>query len=195
MIKRYNNQSFLFCIPGFIIQALAWDSSSVIDGLVFAIAGTALMVIGGGFYAKAKGRSMKWGLVGFAGILGVICLGLLQDRSGDPWNPPREPESALAYHNRGISHAKNGDFDAAITDYTEAIRLNPEYADAYFNRGVSHRKIGDFDAAITDYSESLRLNPEDAEAYHNRGVSHEQMGNRAEAETDYHRAKKLGYKP
>ena len=167
MIKRYNNESFLFYISGFIIRVLALPAAgvtgqgnSVIVALFFIIAGTALMVIGFGSYAKAKGRSTKWGLVGLAGMLGIIVLGLLEDRSGDPWNTPK-PKNAEAYLDRGVTHFKNGDYAAAISDYTEAIRLKPEDGRAYFNRNISH----------------------------------DQLGNRAEAEADYHRAKELGYEP
>jgi hypothetical protein len=33
------------------------------------------------------------------------------------------------------AHAKQMDFDMAISDYPEAVRLNPHSAGAYYNRG------------------------------------------------------------
>jgi serine/threonine protein kinase len=102
---------------------------------------------------------------------------------------------ANVYTLRDDTHDDNGDLYAAITDFSESLRLNPEDAEVYYSRGVSHANNGDFDAAITDYTEAIRLNPEYADAYYRRGVSHEQMRNRAEAEEDYHRAKELGYEP
>ena len=50
------------------------------------LAGTSLAIIGFGYYAKAKGRSMAWGLAGFLGLIGLLILAVLKDRSGDPWN-------------------------------------------------------------------------------------------------------------
>jgi hypothetical protein len=93
VIKRYNNLSFLFFIPGVIIQIAGFvlnkdqppDSFSTV-ALILLVAGTALAVTGFGYYAKAKGRSPAWGLAGFLGILGLLVLALLKDRSGDPWN-------------------------------------------------------------------------------------------------------------
>jgi len=33
---------------------------------------------------------------------------------------------------------ENGDLDAAIADFTAAIRLRPDFADAYHNRAVAY---------------------------------------------------------
>ncbi len=56
--------------------------------LAFALllVGTVLAFVGFGYYAKAKGRSMAWGLCGFLSFVGLVILALLKDRSGDPWN-------------------------------------------------------------------------------------------------------------
>ena len=39
------------------------------------------------------------------------------------------------YNNRGNAYSKKGDYNRAISNYTEAIVLNPNYAIAYYNRG------------------------------------------------------------
>jgi hypothetical protein len=36
------------------------------------------------------------------------------------------------------SHRKRGEFEAAVTDYTTAIRLNPQHCRAYYNRAFSY---------------------------------------------------------
>jgi len=46
------------------------------------------------------------------------------------------------------------EYDRAIADYTEAIRLNPEHADAYYNRGISYKKLGQYDQACEDIQKS-----------------------------------------
>jgi tetratricopeptide (TPR) repeat protein len=63
------------------------------------------------------------------------------------------------YNNRGIAYNNQGDYDRAIADYTEAIRLDPKYAGAFSNRGTAYRNKGDNGRAIADYTEALRLNP------------------------------------
>lgn len=94
MIKRYNNLSFLFFIPGIIAQiagiiSIAPHETSeapAVGGLIALMVGTLLAMTGFGFYAKAKGRSAAWGVFGFLGMPGLVLLAILKDRSGDPWN-------------------------------------------------------------------------------------------------------------
>src|SRR5262245_39755134 len=66
---------------------------------------------------------------------------------------------AWAYAARGAAYWGKGDFDRAIADCDEAIRLAPKYAWAYHTRGNAYRMKGDFDRAIADASEAIRLDP------------------------------------
>ncbi len=68
--------------------------------------------------------------------------------------------------NEGNLALKNGDFDKALRNFTEAIRINPKLAAAYFNRGLVMTQKNDYQAAIEDISEALRLDPDDANANH-----------------------------
>ena len=43
-----------------------------------------LAFIGFGYYAKAKGRSMAWGLCGFLSLAGLVILALLERQVGRP---------------------------------------------------------------------------------------------------------------
>ncbi|MDE0469737.1 MAG: tetratricopeptide repeat protein, partial [Candidatus Poribacteria bacterium] len=79
---------------------------------------------------------------------------------------------AKAYLNRGTGYAEKGEYDKAIADYGEAIRLNSEFAIAYNNRGYTYKEKGEYDKAITDYDEAIRLEPEDANVYINRGYAY-----------------------
>jgi len=51
------------------------------------------------------------------------------------------------------------EYDRAIQDLDEAIRLYPKDADAFHNRGSAHLMKGENDLAAKDFVESLRLNP------------------------------------
>ena len=79
-------------------------------------------------------------------------------------NSIEDPTSAEAYVNRGDKSYNQGDYQAAISDYDEAIRLDPNDTRAYYNRGVAKSELGDSEAAISDYDEAIRLDPNDATA-------------------------------
>jgi tetratricopeptide (TPR) repeat protein len=52
---------------------------------------------------------------------------------------------AVAYSNRGLSRAKNGNNDIALADIEQAINLNPENATAYNNRAFTYLNTGEND--------------------------------------------------
>ena len=60
------------------------------------------------------------------------------------------PQNAKSYYNRGLTHQRLGDKQAAIADYTEAIQLHPSYAKAYYNRGLAESHVGDRQGAVED---------------------------------------------
>ena len=65
----------------------------------------------------------------------------------------------------GSAHFDNGNFDEAIMDFTEAIRLDPTLAEPYCNRGAAYYEKGHYDKAFADFTEAVRLKPTFAEAY------------------------------
>lgn len=82
-----------------------------------------------------------------------------------------EPTTAKEYYSRAESRAEQGDLDAAITDLTEAIRLDVNYAVAYRGRGSLLIRKGEYRNAIEDLTEAIRLDPMDAEAFSDRGMA------------------------
>jgi tetratricopeptide (TPR) repeat protein len=97
---------------------------------------------------------------------------------------------AEAFNNRGVGHRLKGEYDRAIQDYAQAIKLNGKFADAFNNRGVAYDKKGDFDHAIQDYDQTIKLKPS-AEVYFNRGNSYLGKSQYASAIDDYNQAIKL----
>jgi tetratricopeptide (TPR) repeat protein len=82
------------------------------------------------------------------------------------------PKTAGTFLDRGILFARRGDYDNAIADFTEAIRLDPNLAAAYFNRGLAYAHKEDYDRVIADYNAALQIDPNAAAAYNNRGLAY-----------------------
>jgi lipoprotein NlpI len=77
---------------------------------------------------------------------------------------------ARAYNGRGIAYDMKQDFDKAIADYDEAIKLDPKDAHGYSNRCFTHNSKNELDLAMADCDQAIKLDPKLARAYSNRGV-------------------------
>ncbi len=80
-----------------------------------------------------------------------------------------------------------GDYDGAIEDCNEAIRLNPNDDHAYFNRGNVKNHLGKNREALLDYNEAILLNPNLDLRYFNRGSLFVKVGETFEALLDFNR--------
>jgi lipoprotein NlpI len=76
---------------------------------------------------------------------------------------------ASAYWSRGISWRHKGEFDRAIADFDEAIRIDTKPARSYLQRAYAWDDKGDWDRAIADYDQAIRLDPKHARAHNGRG--------------------------
>ncbi len=74
----------------------------------------------------------------------------------------------MAFYNRGIFWFVKKQYDNALADNNEAIRLDPKMAMAHCNRGSTWYAKKEYRQALTDYNEAIRLNSSDALVYSNR---------------------------
>jgi tetratricopeptide (TPR) repeat protein len=101
-------------------------------------------------------------------------------------------DDARAYQDRGYAYEMKRDYDHAIADFSEAIRLDPSNAD-YLNdrcwaRGLAGR---DLSQALNDCDESLRLAPGSGTTLNNRALVQLKRGAFNRAITDSNAALKL----
>jgi tetratricopeptide (TPR) repeat protein len=61
----------------------------------------------------------------------------------------------------GLSYAKSGEFEKAISILTSVISNNPEYSDAYQKRAASYLGINDRESAYAGFNEAIQLNKND----------------------------------
>lgn len=93
----------------------------------------------------------------------------------------RAQNLAIAFHNRGNAFRIKAEYDRAIQDYDQSIKLNPNAYDSYVNRGWTYHQKGDFDRAIASHSEAIRRDPDSERAFIGRGAAWQRKG-------DYDRA-------
>ena len=69
---------------------------------------------------------------------------------------------------RGIVNFNKKEFDGAIADYTQSLRLAPRDVIALQNRGHAYQAKQDYDRAIADYSAAILINVRFAWALNDR---------------------------
>jgi tetratricopeptide (TPR) repeat protein len=127
--------------------------------------------------------------------------------------------SAWTHNMRGVAFDEQEDYDAAIEDYDEAIRLDPENPIPFNNRGNAWANKEDarvgrpqdarepakpveggqpvarqgemIERAFADFDEALRLDPDYADAFNNRGTTWSDRRHYRKALADYAEAVRL----
>ena len=92
---------------------------------------------------------------------------------------------AVAHNNRGNAHIKKGNYDSAIQDFEESLKINPSYAKALNNRGAAYQKKGEYDRSIADFDQAIKLDPSYASALANRAESYLYKSEYERAARDY----------
>jgi tetratricopeptide (TPR) repeat protein len=77
---------------------------------------------------------------------------------------PNDPEVAAEI---GKTLLKEGQPDAALTEFARALALNPRDASLFNNRGVALQQLGQTEAARADFKRALELDPDLSEARQN----------------------------
>ena len=80
-------------------------------------------------------------------------------RAAERANKQSSPKSAGDYTERATAHMQKHDYDKAIADSDQAIRLDPQFAAAFNIRGWAYMEKRDYDKAIVDYDHAIQLDP------------------------------------
>jgi tetratricopeptide (TPR) repeat protein len=81
-------------------------------------------------------------------------------------------QEVVKYYNQGLAKYNSADYQGAIKDYSEVLKINPSIALVYSNRGLARAKLGDNRGAIEDCSQALNINSTLDLAYLNRGLAY-----------------------
>ena len=74
------------------------------------------------------------------------------------------------YFNRGNVKSKLNDYEGALADYDEALRVGGEdYSELFYNRANVKAMLYRFEDAIDDYNEAIRRSPHHLHARFNKG--------------------------
>jgi tetratricopeptide (TPR) repeat protein len=90
--------------------------------------------------------------------------------------PPMRNLRAGLFNKMGNAWYSKGEYDRAIADFDEAIRLDPKGPLPHDGRGNAWASKGEYDRAVADFDEAIRLDPKNPLHRNNRGVAWKQKG-------------------
>jgi len=106
----------------------------------------------------------------------------------------RDGDDAGAYKDRGNVRLEIHDFDGAIEDYSNAIRVDPEFAAVYndlcYLRATHEREL---EEAVSNCTQSLNLVPNDPDTFDSLGLAYLKLKQLDKSITAYDKA--LSFKP
>jgi lipoprotein NlpI len=102
-----------------------------------------------------------------------------------------DQERALIFIRRGLAYHNNKDFDRAIQDYEQAMRLGVNDWTPFYRRGLVYLEQNNYGQAIQDFNQALKLNPDNVVVLERRGWASENRRDYDQAIRDYDRALSL----
>ncbi len=100
-------------------------------------------------------------------------------------NETKFPKNVRILFLRGMYQYRDGDENAAMRSYTDAIKANPKFGDAFLQRSYIFDKKGLYDKAIDDVSEYIKLNPLNKQGFSLRASLYYKIENYQAALNDF----------
>ena len=75
-----------------------------------------------------------------------------------------------AYNRRGMANEATAQFDGAVRDYSQVIRLDPKIAGYFDNRMRAYKALGQLDLALKDADTAVAMAPTYPFVFHGRGA-------------------------
>ncbi|MDD3877699.1 MAG: tetratricopeptide repeat protein [Bacteroidales bacterium] len=106
------------------------------------------------------------------------------------WNNVLElnPENVMALNSRAEAKYEINDFNGALEDLSNSIRIDSSNHKIYSNRGLIYYQMKDFDAALNDFNSALKFDSNNYFAYYNQGKVFSEIGKTDEAINSLSRA-------
>ncbi len=170
-----------------------------------------LVSLGGGMLFNKASKAKRWSRpLGYGVIAAIMAVAAVYSvmtmrqigvwrNTGTLWTRVIELKpDGLTYFQRGRYYEVTGEYENALSDYTESIRfaLVRRYSkihELYFFRANVYAKMGRYGEALGDYNRSINLNPAPtADDFIRRGTMLQTLGRLKEANDDFVAAKAIG---
>ncbi|MDE0088373.1 MAG: tetratricopeptide repeat protein [Candidatus Poribacteria bacterium] len=90
---------------------------------------------------------------------------------------------AVSRNNQGCIEFERNNYNKAIKQFEQAIRVNSEFAVAHYNLGCAYLEVKEYPKAISAFGKAVAVNYKLKEAYYNLGITHLRKGARQAAKS------------
>ncbi len=158
--------------------------------------GLLIALVWGGYQCVAQPGGLQRAVGFAAGVALILCL-LLTRQQTQYWKNAEAlarhalavtRDNHLAHDLLGEVFEARGQYDAALAERLETLRLKPNYAAAHNNLGIALQRQNRLPEAIDQFQQALQLRPRYPEASYNLGAAFESANRPADAVREYERA-------
>ena len=167
-------------------------------GYVEARVNLAVMLAGREEFAEARKQLEQAIAADPNHVKALTALGMLQGRTNDAGAVDTlrrvaqlTPGSAEAHLNLGIALADQNQLEAALAEFSEAVRLAGSAAAPHYNKGRLLVQLRRYAAAIPELQEACRLDPQTADPFYRLGIAQRELHRYAAAAASFRRALEL----
>ena len=100
-------------------------------------------------------------------------------------------DNAATFFDRGKRNFNSGQFDQALKDFTECIKIDAKHADFYYWRSMCFSATQLNDEAIADLDQAIRLDNHNPDFFVNRGLIYSNQNKHEAAVADFSEALKI----
>ncbi len=103
----------------------------------------------------------------------------------------KNTKDATTYLDRGFERLEKGDYQGAIEDFNQFLKIKPNNAYVYVGRGLARFSLEQYQAAKTDFDKALEITPDVAYAHFFRGLTNYMLKDKEGAIADLEIAAEL----
>lgn len=104
------------------------------------------------------------------------------DNKLEPLSSPADPngiKDANYYFKTAYEYASKGDYNKAINDFNEVLKMNPNNLDALLNIANCYGMLNEYKKSILINNKIIQLFPNEIRSWKNNAINYEKLGNKA----------------